>query len=224
MEHMESIIERLNDWNEQGRFAEVLADVDTLVIDNSDVASLFVVKGNALHGLGRFEEALIAYETAIKLDTDDVQARTNYGATLFVLGRHVAALNACDAALLIDSDFAPAYINVAHCLAELGHDDDAAEALWHAYTLNPEDINTGLTAAEMGADLGEYEMARDIYLDISENPSAPAELPSVIYDFFKLMLQHGVSRIQVLKDVDVWRQKAARNPDVLRLSGELLKG
>lgn len=224
MENLEQIINQLNDWNEQGRFAETLAEANALTIETPDEASLFVVKGNALYGLGRFEEALTAYETAIRLDTDDVQARTNYGATLFSLGRHVAALNACDAALLIDSKFVPAYINAAHCLAELGHDDEAIDALWEAYTLNPEDINIGRTAAEMATDLGAYEMARDIYFDLSANPNAPSDLPTAIYNFFKLMQQHDIARTQIMQDVNTWRQKYGRNSDVLRLAGELLKG
>lgn len=224
MENATSVIAQLNTWNDQGRFAEALAEADALLANNPDEAGLFVVRGNALYGLGRFEEALTAYETAIRLDTGDVQARANYGAALFALGRYVPALNACDAAVLTDPEFAPAYINVAHCLAELGHDDEAAEALWQAYSLSPTNIAIGQTAAAMAADLGAYEMARDIYFELSDNPSAPDDLPQTIHDFFMTMLRNGISRPQIMKDVDTWRQKGVRNPDVLRLAGELLKG
>ena len=36
--------------------------------------------------------------------------------------------------------------------------------------------------------------------------------------------ENGVERITLMKDIDLWRQKFGRNPEVLRLSGELLKG
>ena len=92
MENIEQEIEKLNDWNAQGRFAEVLAETNTdiTLIDDNDVeenvASLYVVRGNALFGLGRFQEALEAYGKAIELDTFDVEARCNYGSTLYSLG------------------------------------------------------------------------------------------------------------------------------------------
>ena len=66
MENVEQEITKLNEWNAQGRFAEVLAetntDLATITDDNieEDVASLYVVQGNALYGLGRLEEALTA--------------------------------------------------------------------------------------------------------------------------------------------------------------------
>ena len=78
MDNIEEIIERLNQWNEEGRFAEVNADVSTLLTtvldddDADDVASLYVLKGNAEYGLGRFEDALKSYAKAIELDTFDV--------------------------------------------------------------------------------------------------------------------------------------------------------
>ena len=113
MEHIEAEIQKLNEWNAQGRYAEVLAETNTdlsLITDDNaeeDVASLYVVRGNALFGLGRFQDALEAYGKAIELDTFDVEARCNYGSTLYSLGKYVDALNACNAAILTDENFAP---------------------------------------------------------------------------------------------------------------------
>ncbi len=225
MENLEAVIDELNAWNDQGRFAEVVVESDTHLASEQNESSLYVVRGNALFGLGRFEEALKAYEEAIKIDTFDVQARTNYGSTLFSLGRYVDALNACDAAILTDEEFAPAYINAAHCLTALGHEDDAVYALSQAYSLNKEDMELGRTVAAMAADLGEYDMARDVYFDMSGSVNAPDDLPELIHHFFVAARQNGaVDRTQVLKDVDIWRQQYGRNPAVLRLSAELLKG
>ena len=134
MENIEQEIEKLNDWNAQGRFAEVLAETNTdiTLIDDNDVeenvASLYVVRGNALFGLGRFQEALEAYGKAIELDTFDVEARCNYGSTLYSLGKYVDALNACDAAIWTAENFAPSYVNAAHCLVAMKLVEEAVKS------------------------------------------------------------------------------------------------
>lgn len=227
-------INRLNEWNTAGRFAEVLVDSTALLDapiadedeDDDEVrASLFVIQGNALYGLGRFEEALKAYAQAIELDTFDVQARCNYGSTLYTLGRYVDALNACDAAILTDENFAPSYVNVAHCLVALKHEGEAVYALRQAFSLAPEDSELGRTVADMAADLEDYDVALETYLDVAALPDAPADIHQTIHDFFIRFKNHpDIPRTDWTKGVDDWRRKFATNPDVLRLSGELLRG
>ena len=230
MENIEQEIEKLNDWNDQGRFAEVVAETNTdlsLITDDNieeDVASLQVVRGNALYGLGRFEEALTAYAQAIELDPMDVQARTNYGSTLYTLGRYVDALNACDAAILTDDQFAPAYINVAHCLTALKHEEEAVYALQQALELDPKNVDLARAVADMAADLENFDVALDAYLKLAALSESGDDVQTAIRDFFDHFKTHpDVSPSDWQKGVDQWRKKFASNPTVLRLSGDLLR-
>jgi len=231
MENIEQEIEKLNDWNAAGRYAEVLAETNTdlaMINDDDieeDVASLYVVRGNALFGLGRFEEALAAYAKAIELDTFDVQARCNYGSTLYSLGRYVDALNACDAAILTDENFAPAYINVAHCLAALKHEDEAVYALQQAFSLEPENVELGTTVADMAADLDDFEAALEAYMKLAALKNAPEDVQQKIYNLFlKFKGSEDIAKNDWLKAVDEWRTTFANDPKVIKLSGDLLRG
>ena len=231
MENIEQEIQKLNEWNAAGRYAEVVAETNTdlsLITDDNaeeDVASLYVVRGNALFGLGRFQDALEAYGKAIELDTFDVEARCNYGSTLYSLGKYVDALNACDAAILTDENFAPSYVNAAHCLVALKHEEEAVYALQQAFMLAPEDVELGKAVADMAADLEDFEVAMDSYLKVAALPDAPEDIQKAIFDCLMKFKNHeDVSRQDWLKAVDSWRDAFANNPEVMRLTGELLRG
>ena len=231
MDNIEEIVERLNQWNEEGRFAEVNAEVSTLLTtvldedDADDVASLYVLKGNAEYGLGRFEDALKSYAKAIELDTFDVQARCNYGSTLYTLGRYVDALNACDAAILTDEEFAPAYINVAHCLVALKHEEEAVYALQQAFSIEPNDANLGRTVADMATDLENFDVALDAYIETAQLPDTQEDIFQATYDMFMKFKNHpDVPQSQWLEGINKWRAKFPTNPAVIRFSGELMRG
>ena len=231
MENIEQEIQKLNEWNAAGRYAEVVAETNTdlsLITDDNaeeDVASLYVVRGNALHGLGRFQDALEAYGKAIELDTFDVEARCNYGSTLYSLGRYVDALNACDAAILTDENFAPSYVNAAHCLVALKHEEEAVYALQQAFMLAPEDVELGKAVADMAADLEDFEVAVESYLKVAALDDAPEDIQQSIFNCLKKFKNHeDVNRQDWLKAVDSWRDAFANNPEVMRLTGELLRG
>ena len=230
MENIQQEILKLNEWNTSGRFAEVLAETNTdisLITDDNteeDVASLYVVRGNALYGLGRFQDALEAYGKAIEIDTFDAQARCNYGSTLYSLGRYVDALNACDAAILTDENFAPSYINVAHCLVALKHEEEALYALQQAFMLAPEDVELGRAVSEMATDLEDFEVALDSYLKLAALPDAPEDVQKSIFDCFMKFKDHpDVSRQDWLKAINQWRDAFPNSPEVMRLSGDLLR-
>ncbi len=229
MEELNEIIERFNEWNEQGRFAEVVAETNTSFWtkddDEEDIASIFVTRGNALYGLGRFQEALESYAKAIELDTFDVHARCNYGSTLFTLGRYVDALNASDAAILTDENFAPAYVNAAHCLAALNHTGEAVYALRQAFSLEPQNIELGLTVADMASKLDDFEVALTTYLDVAKLQGAPSDIHNKIYDLFvKFKNNPEVEKEVWEKGLEMWRDQFISNPTVLRLTGDLLRG
>ena len=230
MENVEQEIQKLNDWNSQGRFAEVLAETNTdisLITDDNteeEFASLYVVRGNALFGLGRLQDALEAYGKAIELDTFDVEARCNYGSTLYSLGRYVDALNACDAAILTNENFAPSYINVAHCLVALKHDEEAVYALRQAFMLAPEDVELGKTVADMATDLDDFEVALEAYIKVAGLPDAPEGIQKSIFDCFMKFKNHeDVTRQDWLKAINQWRDAFPNTPEVMRLSGDLLR-
>ncbi|MDY6407655.1 MAG: tetratricopeptide repeat protein [Pseudomonadota bacterium] len=231
MENINQEVQKLNEWNAQGRYAEVVAETNTdigLVTDDNieeEVAALYVIRGNALFGLGRLQEALEAYGKAIELDTFDVEARCNYGSTLYSLGKYVDALNACDAAILTDENFAPSYINAAHCLVALKHEEEAVYALQQAFMLAPEDVKLGKTVADMAADLEDFEVALDSYLKVAALPDAPEDIQKSIFNCFMKFKDHeDVTRQDWQKGIDSWRNAFANSPEVMRLSGELLRG
>ena len=221
-------VKKLNEWNDQGRFEEVLietnTDLDQVTDENTEeeVASIHIVRGNALYGLGRFEEAVQAYAKAIELDTFDVQARCNYGSALYTLGRYVDALNACDAAILTDDTFAPAYINAAHCLAALKHEEEAVYALKQAFTLDPKNYDLGRAVADMAADLENFEVAFEVYLKIAALPDAAKDIHETIAAFLKKS-RETLKPTDWQKAVDTWRRQYITNPEVLRLSADLMR-
>ena len=230
MENVKQEIIKLNEWNTQGRYAEVLAETDTdiplITDDNSEeeFASLYVVRGNALFGLGRLQDALEAYGKAIELDTFDVEARCNYGSTLYSMGRYVDALNACDAAILTDENFAPSYINVAHCLVALKQEEEAVYALQQAFMLAPDDVELGKSVAEMATDLDDFNVAIDSYIKVAALPDAPDDIQKSIFDcFMKFKNSEEISRQDWLKGINTWRDAFPNTPEVMRLSGDLLR-
>ena len=231
MENIEEVVERLNDWNAEGRFAEVSAEISTLLTtvndddDVDDVASVYVLKGNAEYGLGRFEDALKSYAQAIELDTFNVEARCNYGSTLYTLGRYVDALNACDAAILTDENFSPAYINVAHCLVALKHEEEAIYALQQAFSIDANDPELGRTVADMAADLDNFDVALNAYIETALLPNTQEDIFQATYNMFqKFKSSEDVTKNEWMDGINTWRTKFPTNPEVIRLAGELLRG
>lgn len=231
MDNIEELVERFNDWNTEGRFAEVNAEVSTILTtvldddDADDVASLYVLKGNAEYGLGRFEDALKSYAKAIEFDTFDVQARCNYGSTLYTLGRYVDALNACDAAILTDESFTPAYINAAHCLVALKHEEEAIYALQQAFNLDKNNADLGRVVADMATDLEDFNVALDAYIETAQLPDAQEDIFQATYDMFVKFKNHpDVSKNEWIDGINKWRIAFPSNPEVIRLTGELMRG
>lgn len=221
VDNLEETVNHYNEWNNQGRFAEVLAEMNTLLVTSPDEANFHVLRGNALYGLGRFNEAAEVYSHAIALEPMDVQARSNYGSALYMMGKYVDGLNACDAAILTDKTFAPSYVNAAHCLAALDHLDHAVYALNRGFEMDSENAELGARVAELLGDFGEYEMARDAYFQVAALKDAPADIHTKIAEFFKASKANGIDRGLVLKDVDVWRGRFIKNQEVFRLAAGL---
>lgn len=222
IENLENIITRLNNLNTAGRYAEVLAELQPLMNQDATEAGLHIIKGNAQYGIGQFEDAAQSYATAIALNPNDPAARSNYGSTLYSLGHFVDGLNACDSAIFMDDTFSPAYINAAHCLMGMEQYDLAADYLLQAMEKNPTDVMTGEYAADILADLGMYDLARDSYLKVARLPDAPADIHEKIAAFFTTARQNGVDRTVIINDVNAWRTEFVKNPDVFRLASTLL--
>lgn len=222
IEKLEDIIIRLNNLNTAGRYAEVLAELQPLMNEDDNVAAFYIIKGNAQYGQGLFEEAAQSYATAVAVNPDDAAARSNYGSTLYGLGHYVDGLNACDAALLIDKTFVPAYINAAHCLIGLELYEKAADYLQRAADIHPSDAMTRIQIAEIFADTGGYELARDQYLSVARLPNAPADIHERIASFFRQAREDGVDRNVLIQDIGAWRNEFVKNPEVFRLASSLL--
>lgn len=221
LENLETIVNELNELNARGRYDEVLSELNKYTPSEKNESNLFVVQGNAQYGLGRFTDAVESYATAISLDPLDIGARINYGASLFEIGQYVDGLNACQAAIALDEGNGFAYINAAHCLAALGHTDHAVYMLEQAFNTDPSDPDVGERAADLLAGMGEYELARDVYMKVAALPDAPADIHQSIAAFFQNAKSNGIDRHVILKDVDEWRKAFTTNPEVFRLAQDL---
>ena len=223
IENLETVLDKLNALNYDGRYQEALADVKMLLLQEQEESALYVVKGYAEYGLGNFTQALDDFETAISLNPDDINARTNYALALFELGRYVDGLNAADSALFLDDTFAAAYVNGAHCLAALGHIDMAIEYVQAAINTNAQDGDIVAHAATILNDLDAYEAARDAFMRAASLPTPPEGIHAKIADFFEESRQKGVDRGQISRDIDAWRTTFANNPEVFELVSRLLR-
>lgn len=221
-DNLEPVIAKLNDYNSQGLYAEVMAEIDGYISQNENVAGLYVLRGNAQYGLGRLEEAAESYATACVLNPMDVGARTNYASALYSLGNYLEAVNACEAALYADDTFVPAYLNAAHCYMAMGHADYAVHHLQRAMEVAPAAVEVAMTAADMFSELGEYEMARDTYFKAAKLPDASVDIHERIANFFRAAKDNGIDRSQILSDLEEWRRRFVNNQDVFRLASTIM--
>lgn len=222
IDNLEQVITKLNNYNLQGRYAEVMAELVNYISQDESEASLYVLRGNAQYGLGQLEEAAESYATACVLNPLYAGARANYASALYALGSYLDSVNACEAALYADDTFVPAYINAAHCYAAMGHMDHAVYNLQRAMEVASDDAETGATVADMLSEFGEYEMARDAYFKVAVLQGAPANIHERIANFFKTAKDNGIERTRVLTDVEDWRRRFVKNQDVFRLASTIM--
>lgn len=221
IENLEELIDKLDNLNAMERHQEVLAEVNTLLAEDSDEAAIWVVKGNAEYGLGNFIQAADDFARAIGLNPDDVGARSNYALVLYTLERYVDGLNACDSALYIDDECAPAYMNAAHCLEALGHGDLALEYLQKAIDKNEHDGDIIARVADTMSDYGYYEPAKNALMQAARL-SVPADIHERIAAFFADARARGIERTRIHTDVNQWRSEFEQHPDVFNLAAPLL--
>ena len=221
MENLEEIVDRLDNLNDMERYQEVQAEVGTLLVENSQISALWVIKGNAEYGLGNFIQAADDFSRAIGINPDDVGARSNYALVLYTLERYVDGLNACDSALYIDNTCASAYINAAHCLEALGHGDLALEYLEKAIRKNEHDGDVIARIADVMSDYGYYEVAKNAFMQAARL-GVPSDIHERIADFFADARSRGIERIRIHNDVMNWRNEFERHPDIFNLTAPLL--
>lgn len=222
IENLEQVITKLNNYNLQGRYAEVMAELTNYIRKDENEAVLYVLRGNAQYGMGQFEEAVQSYATACVLNPLDAGARTNYASALYALGSYLDSVNACEAALYADDTFVPAYMNAAQCYAAMGRMDHAVYYLQRMMEVDPDDAEIGASAADMLSEFGEYEMARDVYFNVAVLQGAPADIHERIANFFKTAKENGIEPTRVLGDVEDWRRRFSKNPDVFRLASAIM--
>lgn len=221
MENLEEIVDRLDNLNDMERYREVQAEVGTLLVENSQISALWVIKGNAEYGLGNFIQAADDFSRAIGINPDDVGARSNYALALYTLERYVDGLNACDSALYIDNTCASAYINAAHCLEALGHGDLALEYLEKVIRKNEHDGDVIARVADVMSDYGYYEAAKNAFMQAARL-GVPSDIHERIADFFADARSRGIERIRIHNDVMNWRNEFERHPDIFNLTAPLL--
>jgi tetratricopeptide (TPR) repeat protein len=142
-----------------GRDEEALAAFEKAVELDSENASNWSLKGEALAGLGRDEEALAAFEKAVALDPDDAKTWWWKGLCLANLGRHEEALVAFEEASELDPDNADTWWWKGNALSTLGRHEEALAAFEEASELDPDNADTWCLKGNALAGLGRDEEA-----------------------------------------------------------------
>ena len=102
----------------QGRFQEVLDQVDELKSKFPSSPDLHNICGAANAALRNYEAALNNYKRALKIKPDFAEAHNNLGNTLKSIGNLNSAISHYEKALKIDPKYAEAYYNIANAFKD----------------------------------------------------------------------------------------------------------
>ncbi|MFN8488262.1 MAG: tetratricopeptide repeat protein [Caldilineaceae bacterium] len=91
-------------------FERAIDDYSKAIQLDSNNASFYNNRGNALYALGKYKQAIQDYDQSIKLEPGLAQTYHNRGLTFYALGKYEQAIQDYDQAILINSNYASAYI------------------------------------------------------------------------------------------------------------------
>lgn len=130
-------ITRINDFAENGKYAEALDAAEKGLNEYPDNGSLLVGKGNALHGLGRAEEAVSFFEKGAERLSDDAVSLSNLAGVLYELKRFDEALDVCSEAIRRDPSYVNVWIHQGNVYSEKERYADALASYEEAERLSP---------------------------------------------------------------------------------------
>jgi tetratricopeptide (TPR) repeat protein len=146
--HLLGVIE-----HRRGKHASALTLIDLSLAKNSQNASAWSNRGNALSALKRFDEAIASYDRALAVAPAFAFALSNRGAALFALNRFDEAVASYDRALAAQPDYIEALSNRGNALMALKRFDAALASFDRALALRPDyaegHLNRGVVLHEL---------------------------------------------------------------------------
>jgi tetratricopeptide (TPR) repeat protein len=144
-------LERGNDYADQGRFDEAIAEYERAIELAPDDAGLYRNMGSSLGNQERWQKAAAAYEKAIDLNPDFGEAYGDLVAAYISLGRVSDAVDAGERAIELSPDYAGAHSNLGVAYNEQGRTDEAIAQWKEAVELDP---NSAKTRVHLGRAYG----------------------------------------------------------------------
>jgi predicted TPR repeat methyltransferase len=146
-----------------------------ITLDPSDPGA-FTNLASTLRDLNQTEEAEACYRRALSIKPDHAEANNNLGMLLSDRGRHAEALACYQKTLAANPGFADALVNSGVALRRTGDNDQAIELWLRAIAVKPNSVEAHAHLADMLADLGRIEEARQhaIVADRLDVPARPA--------------------------------------------------
>ena len=110
------------------RHEEAIAVCDAAQNQGVETASLWAIRGDALHALRREEEARAAYDRVLTYPADDLLSWSSHGIAHAGIGQYHEALAAYEQALVFWPDYPQVLHRKAGVLRALGREDEALES------------------------------------------------------------------------------------------------
>jgi tetratricopeptide (TPR) repeat protein len=110
------------------RYGEAIGFCQEGITSRIELASMWAIKGDALHALGRAAEARLGYEQALAFTPDDFIGWTARGRALLGLERFEDALAAINHAITLNANSPMTHRRKAAALRALGREEEAREA------------------------------------------------------------------------------------------------
>lgn len=126
-------------YNEQGREADSLAELQAAVAANPNYIQALSALGFALMNAGRMDEAVESIKAALAIDPRFVPALNNLGIALIRMGHSAEAIESLQRAVQLDPTHADSHHNLGKALFNTGRRDQAIEQLQIAHNLAPND-------------------------------------------------------------------------------------
>ncbi len=154
-----AIIEQIISAVEEGRFDEILQQVDGSLEIAPHLQFGWFLRGYALYELNRYEEAIASIDRGLGIELNDPEAWHLRGVALSELGKYEEAIESFDRALEIKPDDHEVWVNRGNVLDELGRHQEAVESYGRALEIEPDDHQAWNNRGIALGKLGRYEEA-----------------------------------------------------------------
>ncbi len=145
------------------KFQDALNAIEELIVDNSNDALLFNIRGACYAGLGQKNLAKENYEKAILVNPEYAKAHYNLAGALHELNDIDASIKSYQDALAIEPDYAEAHNNLGNVYKEVGQLDLAVKSLKKAISIKPDYVEAYYSLGSTFYDSEKLEEAVESY-------------------------------------------------------------